>query len=76
MNCIAVLSAIELTIQNSTHFVSASFNSKKTAVIRSREFTPMYNKTTCRHKALTTSNFIQKLHGKQKEYILQDQLFA
>lgn len=23
----------------------------------------MYNQTTCRHEALTTSNFIQKLYG-------------
>lgn len=76
MNCIAALSAIELTIQNSTHFISASFNPKKIAMIGSKDFTQTYNKTTCRHEALTISNFIQKLEGKQKECILQDQLFA
>lgn len=73
INCIVALSAIELTIQHTSYLPVLIL---KRLQWWGAEFTQMYNKTTCRHEALTTSNFIQKLQGKQKECALQDQVFA
>lgn len=73
INCIVAFKCNQ--INYSTHFISAILILKRLQWW-GVELTQMSNKTTSRHETLTTSNFIQKLQGKQKECALQDQVFA